>query len=407
MADYRSYCEMFYSAHYLPIALYQGDHFLCASGYYGDGDPYPFVLPKLLTMGIPAVYVSSDTGYYGLVGCGDGEHCFVLGPAYSTPVTDSFIRSFMNKNAIPTERYGEIASYLGGIPQYTYNQFLNLLLYLHFTLTGEKIELTDAFGLNPTQYQKIVGQQHSAVTYQAREEGIQHGTYFFEQQMLELIQNGDPDKLHAFLLTAANTANTREGKLAETPLRQAKNLFIGLVTMIGKFAAIPGGMDIEQTYQLIDTYIQECEKLQTVEAVKNLQYNMPMDFVRRVAQQKLPAGLSQEVFSCMQYIATHINEPINTADVVSFCGKSRAYVFKKFQEELGISISTYITQCRLREAKSLLRYTDKSLGEISSYLCFSSQSHFQNVFKKNMGTTPAAYRKQSAEACPNRKGESI
>ena len=95
--------------------------------------------------------------------------------------------------------------------------------------------------------------------------------------MLALIKNGESDKLNAFLLAAANTSNTREGKLAETPLRQAKNLFIGLITMVGKFAAIPGGMDIEQTYQLIDTYIQECEKLQTEEAVKNLQYNMPID----------------------------------------------------------------------------------------------------------------------------------
>lgn len=51
-------------------------------------------------------------------------------------------------------------------------------------------------------------------------------------------------------------------------------------------------------------------------------------------------------------------------------------------------------QVRLREAKSLLQYTDKSLGEISSYLCFSSQSHFQNAFKKETGITPAAYRKQ-------------
>ena len=97
---------------------------------------------------------------------------------------------------------------------------------------------------------------------------MNHGTYFLEQQMLELIRNGEPDKLNTFLLAAANTANTREGKLAETPLRQAKNLFIGLITMIGKFAAIPGGMDIEETYHLIDTYIQECEKLQTEEAVK-------------------------------------------------------------------------------------------------------------------------------------------
>ena len=299
----------------------------------------------------------------------------------------------MSKNALSHDRYGEIASYLGGIPQYTYNQFLNLLLYLHFTLTGEKLSITDAFGLNATQYQTIVGQQHSEVSFQAREEGIQHGTYYFEQQMLDLIRNGEPEALNQFLVAAANTANTREGKLAENPLRQAKNLFIGLITMIGKFAAIPGGMDIEQTYQLIDTYIQECEKLQTEEAVKTLQYNVPIDFAKRVAQQKLPAGISKEVYNCMQFIATHINEPINTEDVVAFSGKSRAYLFKKFQKELGMSIGAYITQCRLREAKSLLSYTDKSLGEISSYLCFSSQSHFQNTFKKHYAITPAQYRR--------------
>ena len=393
MKDFRSYCEMFYAAHYLPIALYQDGSFLCSSGYHEEGDPYPFALPKLMAMGGPAVYVSSDTGYYGLVNCGDGLHCFVLGPAYATPVTDEFILSYMSKNAISPDRYGEIASYLGGIPQYTYNQFLNLLLYLHFTLTGEKLAITDAFGLNPTEFLAIVGQQHSEVSFQAREEGIQHGTYHFEQQMLELIKNGEPEKLNAFLLAAANTANVREGKLAETPLRQAKNLFIGLVTMIGKYAAIPGGLDIEQTYQLIDTYIQECEKLQTEEAVKNLQYNMPMDFARRVAQQKLPEGVSQEIFTCMQFIATHINEPISTSDVVTYSEKSRAYLFKKFKEELGTSIAAYIMECRLREAKSLLRYTDKPLAEISSYLCFSSQSHFQSVFKKQIGVTPLEYRR--------------
>ena len=120
---------------------------------------------------------------------------------------------------------------------------------------------------------------------------------------------------------------------------------------------------------------------------------MPIDFAKRVAQQKLPSGISQELYSCMQFISTHINEPISATDVVVFSGKSRAYLFKKFQRELGMSIGAYITYCRIREAKSLLRYTDKSLGEISCYLCFSSQSHFQNVFKKQCGITPTEYRK--------------
>lgn len=392
MIDYSAYCEMFYAAHYLPIAMYDENGFVCASGFYEEGDPYPFAFPKLLAMGSPAIYVSSDTGYYGLVKCADDKHCFVLGPAYSTPVTDGFIRSYMSKNAISPSRYGEIASFLNGIPQYTYNQFVNMLLYLHYTFTGETLDITQAFGITDTQYQQLIGQQYSQKVYHAREDRRPHGTYHFEMQMLELIRDGEVAKLEKFLLSAASTPIIKEGKLAETPLRQAKNIFIGLITMVGKFAAIPGGMDIEQTYQLIDTYIQECEKLQTEEAVKNLQYNMPIDFAKRVAQQKLPSGVSQEVYACMQFISTHVNEPISVADVVAHSGKSRAYLFKKFQLELGTNIGAYITQCRLREAKSLLRYTDKSLGEISSYLCFSSQSHFQNAFKKHVGMTPLEYR---------------
>lgn len=393
MDNYRDFCESFYASHYLPIALYERDHFVCSSGFYEETDPYSFVFPKLTGQKSPAIYVSSDTGYYGIVKCGDGLHSFVLGPAYSTPVTEEFVRSFIRKNAISPARCGEISSFLSSIPQYTYNQFLNLLLFLHFTLTGEKLDIGQAFDITDTQFQEIIAQRHSRQTYQEWEERRQHGTYQFEQQMLTLIQNGEVEQLEQFFLAAANSPTVQEGKLAETPLRQAKNIFIGWATMVGKVAAIPGGLDIEQAYQLIDTYIQECEKLQTEDAIKNLQYNMPMDFARRVAQQKIPMGVSKEVYSCMQYIAAHINEPIQAENVVAFSGMSRAYLFKKFQQELGMGISAYITNRRLQEAKSLLRFTNKSLGEISSYLCFSSQSHFQNQFKKSTGQTPLQYRK--------------
>ena len=49
----------------------------------------------------------------------------------------------------------------------------------------------------------------------------------------------------------------------------------------------------------------------------------------------------------------------------------------------------------LEEAKSLLTYSDKTLSEISNYLCFSSQAYFQTVFKKKYGLTPKQYRNQT------------
>ena len=46
------------------------------------------------------------------------------------------------------------------------------------------------------------------------------------------------------------------------------------------------------------------------------------------------------------------------------------------------------------EAERLLRFSDKPLIAIASYLSFSSQSHFQNTFKKITGTTPTQYQRQ-------------
>ena len=72
---------------------------------------------------------------------------------------------------------------------------------------------------------------------------------------------------------------------------------------------------------------------------------------------------------------------------------SRTWLSRKFHEETGIPLSDFIRIKKTEEAQRLLRYTDKSLREISVYLGYSSQSHFQTVFKKQLGVTPMQYRR--------------
>ena len=134
----------------------------------------------------------------------------------------------------------------------------------------------------------------------------------------------------------------------------------------------------------------------SVDAVKLLQYNMLLDFTERVAQCKAPKNVSQDIFSCMQFIQNHTNFSIGIDDVASHIGKSRTYLTKKFREECGLSVTQFITRSKLKDAKRLLRYSDKPLSEISSYLCFSSQSYFQTVFKRETGMTPWEYRQNHA-----------
>ncbi|MCM1216444.1 MAG: AraC family transcriptional regulator [Lachnospiraceae bacterium] len=393
MEKYESFCRTFYVSHFLPIAYYENGRELYVAGFPEDIPTYGSVLRILLaTPQSPAVYMMPDMGLYGLVQSNDRNGCFVLGPTYSSAISPEIVRTYMSKNAIRRDRQNDITQFLCSIPHFSYNRFIYLLLHLHLVLNGEELSITEHFGISDTDMEKEIASRHIRASYATRDAGKQHGTYFIEKQLLEYVRQGNPELTRQFLLDVAGKQQLTEGTLADTPLRQAKNIFIGTVTMIGKDGAIPGGMDIEQAYQLIDTYIQECERLQSLDAIKSLQYNMVIDFTSRVQQAKLPDGVSDEIFACIQYISAHLIDQITVQDVAASIGKSRAYLTAKFKQETGRTIGEYITDCRMREAKTLLKYTGMSLAEISSYLHFSSQPYFQNVFRKYYGITPTKYR---------------
>ena len=212
-------------------------------------------------------------------------------------------------------------------------------------------------------------------------------------ELYHRVKDGDPGKLKRFLEQTQRFPD--EGKTARSPLRHAKNLFIGLTAKIGVLAAIPGGVEAERVYQLTDLYMVECEQMQTIEDVHRLQYIMLMDFCQRCGAAKLPKGISAEIYRCMTYIQSHTNIPIGVEDVAREIGRSSSYLMRRFKAELGMSVGDYISQCKLEEACDLLVYGERSLAEISAYLGYSSQSYFQNVFKKRYGMTPTQYRKEN------------
>jgi YesN/AraC family two-component response regulator len=67
------------------------------------------------------------------------------------------------------------------------------------------------------------------------------------------------------------------------------------------------------------------------------------------------------------------------------------YLTQLFKKEIGENFSSYVLQVKIAHAKHIMETTDKTIAEISEYLAFSSQSHFNNVFKKITCTTPKQY----------------
>lgn len=224
------------------------------------------------------------------------------------------------------------------------------------------------------------------------EETPAHRTYYFEMQLVEVVRQGSVPGLTRFLAKNAGQP-LGEGKLAEDPLRQAKDIFIGLVVSVAKHGAIPGGLKVEEAYQLIDLYIQAAERADTVTDVNALRYDMLVDFTDRVGRAKLPEGISSDIFAALQLIHGRFAEGVSVEEIARAIHRSRAYLQKKFKAELGQSVGAYVIACRMREAQTLLKFTDQSLADISIALGFSSQAYFQSAFKKAFGVTPAAYRR--------------
>lgn len=58
----------------------------------------------------------------------------------------------------------------------------------------------------------------------------------------------------------------------------------------------------------------------------------------------------------------------------------------------GKSVSEWIDNCVILEAKTLLKYSNMSVQEIAYYLNFPNQSFFGSYFKRNAGMSPSQYK---------------
>lgn len=65
---------------------------------------------------------------------------------------------------------------------------------------------------------------------------------------------------------------------------------------------------------------------------------------------------------------------------------------------MGQSASKVINNFIVQQAKSLLRYTDKTIQEIGYELNFSTQSFFGKYFKQHTGMSPGEYRSREGRA---------
>lgn len=384
-------CELLYASQNLPIICLgkNGNTLGCYCSYPGYEKVFQCVAKNVVGETNPSL-ITAYAGLYGTIKITSCNCLILTGPFVNKKITDDLLDSIIHKYGLDWNEKSLLREFIMGIPHFSYNRFLNFISLLHYLFNKEEISVTEHFNLINKDFG--IAEKHMDEVLQ--EGDFSHGTYHFEQQLLSYVRNGDIEGISAFFDAVLKSQPFPEGKLADDALRQSKNIFIGFIALVGKAGAIKGNLDIEQTYQLIDLYTQECEHCISVNQVNELRYNAIMDFTRRVAEQKHPDAYSNEVYSALQFIKTHTNQPISVPDVIKHVNKSRSTFMEQFKKETGETIGRYIIKAKLQEAKLLLAHSSRSIADIAFFLHFSNQSHFQNSFKKEYGMTPLSYRKR-------------
>ena len=224
--------------------------------------------------------------------------------------------------------------------------------------------------------------------FEQREEPEFHVPVDFETAICSAVEAGDRALLERSLLAPTQG---RIGRMSQNDLRQQKYSFICLATLVSR-AAIRGGLSEETAFNLSDLYCQRADLLTEIPLIQNLTFTMMMDYCGKVREVRKQPTASPVIRNCINYISVHLHEPITLEQLSRHCGLCGRSLSLHFREETGMGIPEYIHREKLHEAEYLLRHTDYSLSEITSYLNYPSQSYFTQIFKKYRGQTPQQYR---------------
>ena len=230
----------------------------------------------------------------------------------------------------------------------------------------------------------------SHVEFINREYNISHLSYEREMAFFDSIKNGDADRAQELF----KPFNCDEmGKLSEDSLRNLKYHLIITIALITRYC-IEGGMEMEGAYNLSDIYIRSIDKCRTEDEVNLLHREVVADYAQRMQIIRRQNRFPRSVTVCLDYIYDNLHTKITLEKLAEVTSLSPAYLSKLFHKEVGLTISAYITKKRIEAAENMLKFSDHSCLEISDYLCFSSESHFIQVFRKHTGYTPKVYREK-------------
>ena len=168
---------------------------------------------------------------------------------------------------------------------------------------------------------------------------------------------------------------------------------------IARSACIESSGGLNWCYYLFYSTVETLSQAHSTDEVKYIVSNALIGYAEaaRRDESSLRPQYSPVINATIRAIINMMPCKITVEQIAHIQHLSPKYLSSLFCQETGQTMTDFITEIRVEEAKRLLRSPSLSFSEISNTLNFCSQSYFNSVFKKKTGMTPKQFRLQETQ----------
>lgn len=211
-----------------------------------------------------------------------------------------------------------------------------------------------------------------------------------EHTLMDKIRQGKYDEIHTNRFAKINV---NLGLMAATTLVQYSYLIVSAIALFSR-TAIDSGVSPDDAFDLSDALLFSVSYCKNMEELYEIYQLSAVMFAKLVHSQK-EHKLSYQVERILNYISCNIYKKITLEEISEYIGLSQNYTCSLFSNETGLSIHNYIQREKISISCNLLKFSDRSISDISSYMGFQTQSNFSEIFRKWMNMSPSEFRKKN------------
>ncbi len=130
------------------------------------------------------------------------------------------------------------------------------------------------------------------------------------------------------------------------------------------------------------------------QTVENRTIYVPAGFLATRKSSDFYAVGDPDVEAALSFIRDRACQRITIDDVLSEINVSQRTLYRAFSKYLGRTPQDEIIRVQIERAKTLLRETNDSIMSVAFQCGFSSDVYFVRAFRREVGTTPNAFRQQ-------------